>query len=500
MTTPPQPPALQPPAPPPLQPLPPTPDKMNYYSPNSNRMEGSPHHRGINTGSLPRRNNKNMMYISSSTPTSNMVSPNDSPQNGPQHPFGNNIPPITMPVTSTPTLTTTTNTMNERERERERLRQHQKLKQKFVPSNKSFPQKMTQLNKKQSNSHLNINNSNKSDNYSNISAQLNMSMNKKEDILYNTSNIINDDYTATSSKSMINLNINFSTNSSGAPVDDAFVTNNNILSKDEMEELNGNIRMDRKNIYNKMMFHSSSMDDINIPSSPNIPPPQVLPPPPPKPSTPTPSIPNSQNHKTSNTNISIKSQNNLSNFLGRSLNTEDNNLSPLLTDEEIAKISNMIDSISIKENSTNGKNVTNPNNKTQNNSASDGNMKNVGNGYRNNTAADFPLPPGKSSNFNKVTSMKKLKHGKSYDNIMINSKYSKSYDSLVSGSGSGGVKNKKSSTNNIMTNSNSSSGEKINQMRYADSPQNMPASTVKPLAMKQSSSSIPQGNPPYHLY
>jgi len=51
-------------------------------------------------------------------------------------------------------------------------------------------------------------------------------------------------------------NLNYSTHSN----DDMF---KNILSKDELEELNDDFIFDRKHVFNKPMYHSSSMDEIS---------------------------------------------------------------------------------------------------------------------------------------------------------------------------------------------------------------------------------------------
>ncbi|KAG4085382.1 kinase-like protein [Neocallimastix lanati (nom. inval.)] len=205
----------------PVQPLPPTPEP-NYYTNSNNstgRLEMSSGNLSRNepsTSSLNRRN-KNKKYGSNGSTGIN--TPSDSPKIGGGASY-------TQQLTSNG------------DRERERIRQNQQLKQKLTSSPQTYHQKLVP-NRKLSQNHLNHSANSDSIN----SLQLS---NLKEDH--------SGDYNLNISRSMNNLN--YSTHSN----DDMI---KNILSKDEMEELNDDFLFDRKNVFSKPMYHSTSMDELN---------------------------------------------------------------------------------------------------------------------------------------------------------------------------------------------------------------------------------------------
>jgi len=275
--------------PPPIQPLPPTPEQ-NFYNNGNNstgRLEmssgGNLSRNGPATSSLSRRN-KNIIYGSNgSTGPSVINTPSDSPKIG-----------------SSYNQQLTSNS------DRERMRQNQQLKQ-LTSSPQSYHQKLVP-NKKLSQNHLNLNHSANSDSLNSLQ-------------LSNLKDEYSGDYNINMSRSMNNLN--YSTNSN-----DDF---KNILSKDELEELNDDFLFDRKNVFSKPMFHSSSMDEINtkqMMGSPNM-------------GKGYNKVPNPKGIKQGNLNMTSLNPG--------GMKKEDEKVIPLLSTEEIQKLGNIFDNLSVSD-------------------------------------------------------------------------------------------------------------------------------------------------------
>jgi len=192
---------------PPSQPLPLTPD--NFYSSNNGSSENISRNNTPSSSSLNRRN-KNKLYGSNS---------------------GSNIQSGINTPAESPKLSYTQQLTSSSDRERERIRQ---MNKKLASSPQVYHQKIS------SKKHMNMNHSANSDSI-------------------NSFNNMKDDYDKNGEYGSVGRsknNLNFSSNSN----DDII---KNILSKDEMEELNDdNFLFDRKNVFVKPMYHSSSMDEI----------------------------------------------------------------------------------------------------------------------------------------------------------------------------------------------------------------------------------------------
>jgi len=192
---------------PPLPPLPPTPD--NFY--NSNNNNGSSENVSRNntpTSSSLGRRSKNKLYGSSSG--SNIQSGINTPADSPKGSY-------TQQITSSS--------------ERERIRQNQQITKKINSSPQVYHQK---INTKK---HMNMNHSGTSDSINSLQPS-----NMKDDYEKNG------DYNNVGRSLKNNEDINI----------------NNILSKDEMEELKDeNFIFESKSYLGKPMYHSSSMDEIN---------------------------------------------------------------------------------------------------------------------------------------------------------------------------------------------------------------------------------------------
>ena len=199
---------------PPSQPLPPTPE--NFYN-NSNGSAQNLSRNTPTTSSLNRRN-KNKMYGSNpgSNGPSGINTPAESPKMGSAYP-----------------QQLTANS------DRERMRQAQ-MNKKLTSSPQAYHQKLG--SKKHSQNHLN--HSGNSDSLNSLQLS-NLKDEYEKSGEYNINMNMN--------RSMNNLNYSSHSN------DDMI---KNILSKDELEELNDDFMFDRKNVF-KPMYHSSSMDEIN---------------------------------------------------------------------------------------------------------------------------------------------------------------------------------------------------------------------------------------------
>lgn len=338
--------------PPPSQPvqsmsqgLPPTPDFYNNSNNSNTRLDMSPgnvsNRNGPTTSSLNRRSNKNMMYGSNSNTPSGLTTPQDSPKIG-----------------SSYTQQLTSNS----DRERERIRQNQQLKQKLTSSPQAYHQKLASGNKKHSQNHLN--HSANSDSFNSLQMS-----NLKDDYLndkigdYNLNRSIN--------------NMNYSSHSN----DDII---KNILSKDELEELKNDdfLFEQRKNIFNKPMFHSSSMDELN-----------------------TNKIMGQNMGKLPYNNSKLQNKNMIS-----SLSNEENKILPLITDDELQNIGNIFDNISLSDSNLNhkklrhGKSYDNLTSKKYNRPVEP--PPPLPNGSSFTMKYDFPIPPSTPSNRPYITPSK----------------------------------------------------------------------------------------------
>jgi len=294
---------------------------------------------GPTTSSLSRRNNKNMIYGSNSNVPSGINTPSDSPKVGSAY---------------TQQLTTS---------ERERIR-NQQLKQKLTSSPQAYHQKLTTGSKKISQNHLNLNHSGNSDSFNSLQMS-----NLKDDFLsekigdYNLNRSIN--------------NINYSTHSN----DDMI---KNILSKDELEELKNDdfLFEQRKNVFSKPMFHSSSMDELNSNKLMN---------------------PNMGKLPYNNGKIPNK------NMMG-SFSNEENKILPLITDDELQNIGNIFDNISLSDSNLNhkklrhGKSYDNLTSKKYNRPVEP--PPPLPNGSSYTVKYDFPVPPSTPSNRPYITPSK----------------------------------------------------------------------------------------------